>query len=404
MEIGSSKDQIVEALCRPDTILFVGSGVSRWSGLPSWQGLISSLCEYCTNQGEDPETIRSAKAALRKARFEEAAGLLHNSLPPEKLGEFFRTDNCYSTAVPHNIHEKLLALGPRSYITVNYDPLIEKAAEQSETTSDLRTVTNDDIRALAGIAKSSAIDFVYKVHGDISKPETIILTTQHYNHLINDQKAVKSTLQNLFVSRAVVMIGVGLKDRDIDLILGEIKSTYKGNIEDIFAISHDHNQKTIDLLKDTQGITVLSYDTKNSEEGHSELLQLLDELVERTNQRRLENRKKASDGLVKPRDRKENTTEVDRRLLKILETDGVLRKMILSALYWSGPTDLNNLVGKLKLLGAEASSAITKNNVERLISEGILMFVGALIFPRDQELVEAVGIDRIDDAECFVRT
>ena len=44
-------ERIRQILKRDDTILFVGSGLSTWSGLPSWKKLIEELAEFVQSAG-----------------------------------------------------------------------------------------------------------------------------------------------------------------------------------------------------------------------------------------------------------------------------------------------------------------------------------------------------------------
>lgn len=49
--------KIKKVLLEEDTVLFIGSGISMWSGLPSWYGLIEELAKYVEDVGYDAEDI-----------------------------------------------------------------------------------------------------------------------------------------------------------------------------------------------------------------------------------------------------------------------------------------------------------------------------------------------------------
>jgi hypothetical protein len=51
-------DQLKHALKQEDTILFIGSGISCWAGLPSWSGLLLQLADYLEACGGDAAIVR----------------------------------------------------------------------------------------------------------------------------------------------------------------------------------------------------------------------------------------------------------------------------------------------------------------------------------------------------------
>ena len=44
---------IITALKQEDCVLFIGSGISTWSGLPSWSGLLDELADSMEECRED---------------------------------------------------------------------------------------------------------------------------------------------------------------------------------------------------------------------------------------------------------------------------------------------------------------------------------------------------------------
>ena len=46
-------NDLTRVLAQDDTVLFVGSGMSLWAGLPSWSQLIEELAVYLEASGRD---------------------------------------------------------------------------------------------------------------------------------------------------------------------------------------------------------------------------------------------------------------------------------------------------------------------------------------------------------------
>src|SRR5271163_1609802 len=117
-------EKLRRVLAEDDTILFVGSGVSMWSGLPSWLGFIEALAKFLEASGENPNLVR---AEAKRGDLLQAASYGFYKLTNQQIGEFVRGTCQYGIAKPHAIHQKLVTLGPRYFVTTNYDNLIEES-------------------------------------------------------------------------------------------------------------------------------------------------------------------------------------------------------------------------------------------------------------------------------------
>ncbi len=115
-------DRLKQVLKQSDTILFIGSGISAWSGLPYWAEAIEELAQVLEDSGADPDVVR---AEAKRGDLLQAASYGFDKLTKQQIGEFIRHVCRYGEARPQEIHRKIISLGPRFYITTNYDDLIE---------------------------------------------------------------------------------------------------------------------------------------------------------------------------------------------------------------------------------------------------------------------------------------
>jgi hypothetical protein len=99
--------KIRDVLLQPDTVLFVGSGISRWSGLPSWSGLIRELAEFMDGEGLSSELVRRE---LGLNELLQAASYGVDQLTPSQFAQFIRKACRVGTAEPHEIHRKIVGL------------------------------------------------------------------------------------------------------------------------------------------------------------------------------------------------------------------------------------------------------------------------------------------------------
>jgi hypothetical protein len=263
-----------------DTILFVGSGVSSWSGVPRWSGLIAELAQFFDSRGLDSSLIR---AELSRNDLLQAASYAFDQLTAQQAGEFLRRACKVGSAKPHDIHRKLLNLGIRCFITTNYDQLIEQSLREWKSTQHFRVVTNRQLSETAEIIQARSTDFVFKPHGDIDDLQSIILTREQYRILLpgGERNSALETLRILLATRPVLYVGFGLRDPDFLLIRDLLANTYKGGIRDHFGIMADITEREADYWRRNYGIQLISYNTTrllNGKEDHSALLKLLETL------------------------------------------------------------------------------------------------------------------------------
>jgi hypothetical protein len=111
-----SIEKLKHVLSQTDTVLFVGSGISLWSGLPSWPGVIEELAQFLEASGEKADLVR---AEARRGDLLQAASYGFYKLTKQQIGEFVRKTCRYGVAKPQEIHRKIAFLGPRCFITTN---------------------------------------------------------------------------------------------------------------------------------------------------------------------------------------------------------------------------------------------------------------------------------------------
>lgn len=171
-----------QVLAQADTVLFVGSGMSRWSGLPSWPELIEELAKFLDAMGAKAELVR---AEAERGDLLQAASYGFYKLTNQQIGDFVRKACRYGVARPHEIHRKLVSLGPRYFVTTNYDNLIEESLRLWQADRPFpRVVTNRHLTELADAVHARAINFVFKPHGDAGDCDSIILTREQYRQLL----------------------------------------------------------------------------------------------------------------------------------------------------------------------------------------------------------------------------
>jgi len=276
--------KLKQVLAQEDTVLFIGSGISLWAGLPTWSGMINQLAKFVESSGGQAELIR---AEAKRGDLLQAASYGFDKLTKQQIGEFIRSACKFGVAQPHDIHKKIVSLGPRCFVTTNYDDLIEQSLRKWQPTRFYRPVTNRHLTETAEIVHARAIDFIFKPHGDAGDSDSIILTREQYRQLLpqGERQAALESLKMLLASRPVVYFGFGLRDPDFIYVRDLLTNTYKGGTRDHYAIMADVSGAEIDYWRRNYGIHLINYTTtehSDKSRNHIELSTLLDSLLEKS--------------------------------------------------------------------------------------------------------------------------
>jgi hypothetical protein len=271
--------KLKKILAEDGTVLFIGSGVSAWSGLPNWGKLLDEMADYVEQRGGDAVNIRH----YSKSQPLLAADFGCTALRPDDFRTFIWSACQRDTARPSIIHKQLINLGVSCYITTNYDRLLEQALEENGILSRFQVVTNREPTDCAGLLHLRRRNFIFKPHGDIELIESIVLSNRQYNDLYENGNKFYSyrALETLLTTRDVVFVGFGLTDPDFMRIMGKIRNEFRTNLYTHYAIIPDISQMEKDYWAENYGIQILSYVTKETINGrdHSDLLELLDSLT-----------------------------------------------------------------------------------------------------------------------------
>ena len=298
-------------IARDDTIIFVGSGVSVWSGLPTWRGLLQRLAEYLLGVGKNASLINRE---LDNNDLLLAASYGFDQLTPQERCEFLRSSFQIPGIVPSQLHYALAQLGARCFITTNYDDLLERALRESWPDQIFNVVTPLQQLEISSIIQSRAGGFLFKPHGDISSCDSIVLTREDYRRLYGARRNVFEATRTLLASRPVIFVGFGLRDPDFLLVQDTLAYTFGVSPADHYAIMPNVVPEEADYWRRNYGIHLVSYQTDESAVGvkrHSALLAMFNDLRNQSQETRT---------TVAPADRTAQTLALARHARRIIST------------------------------------------------------------------------------------
>jgi hypothetical protein len=259
-------ESVRAGLCVP----WCGAGVSLASGLPSWRSLCNGFIEACGQNGAQSSELAELQSLAENGGFDDiiefARGYLGEGQYRSVLSRIVG-----GPAKPGDVHKRIVKLPFPAIFTTNYDRLLEQALV--EQTGAMPTVYTSQESSSLWLKFATKQPFVLKVHGDITRLETVVLTSRDYAEHIFGNLAFMAFLQRVFVSSSVLFIGSSIADGYLRRLLEEITFTTSGVAMPHYAIMKAGPiQKR--ALRDRLNIRVIEL------ESYSDIPSMLDQLLD----------------------------------------------------------------------------------------------------------------------------
>lgn len=232
------KDQFSKHLAQFNTspFLFIGSGFSRrYLDLEDWEGLLKQMVErlniempfeyFSSNANGDLPTVATLigrdfnerwwkTEEFASSRVEYAKHAKSTYSPFKYEISKYLIEN--STEIQEQYRDEIKLLKKSiidGIITTNWDTLTENIFP------DYTTFTGQDELIFSELY---SIGEIYKIHGSVSNPESLILTSEDYENFNNRYSYLAAKLLTVFVEHPVIFIGYSIEDANIQDILRSV--------------------------------------------------------------------------------------------------------------------------------------------------------------------------------------
>lgn len=200
-----------EAIIREEASLFVGTGVSMNSSLPSWAELLSPCySELHIDANANLSLYKVAQYYVNKM------GRANLSRIVEK-----QVNQNYAR---NNVLENLLKLNFKSIWTTNYDHLIEEELTRQKRNPNV-IISEEKLP----LSEKSDATCVYKINGDFISTESMILTQEEYENYNVTHSLFLTFLKKELVSSTFLFAGYSFEDQIILDCLSSTKQLLSGN-------------------------------------------------------------------------------------------------------------------------------------------------------------------------------
>lgn len=259
-------------------VLFIGTGVSlRYiNNSYSWDGLLKKVIEDVSGNEELYLNIKShhqqGEVYMYPAIAEDVENYFNKTLENDRNGKFKEINDIffegmkkgknvsrfkiYLSKILSNLDFKedmkdeiaafkKIRKNISSIVTTNYDKI-------TETIFEFMPLIGNDILL------SNPYGSVYKIHGCVDKPESIIITENDYKSFRERYELIRAPLLSLFIHNPIIFLGYNLGDDNIKTLLKTIFSYVDVN-SDISEKIRD-NFLVVEYKKDIMETEVAEYD------------------------------------------------------------------------------------------------------------------------------------------------
>ena len=199
--------ELKEAIKEKKVILFVGAGVSKNLGLPTWSELINKIAEEL---GFEPEIFTSMADNMELAEYY----IIKKGIGPLRswMDVNWHTKD-KSIVATNEIYTSIVNLDFPIIYTTNYDRWIENAFDVKRK----EYIKIIDVTNIPSIVDSKTQ--IIKFHGDFEKDESIVLSESSYFERLNFESPLDIKLRSDVLGKSILFIGYSLSDINMRLLI-----------------------------------------------------------------------------------------------------------------------------------------------------------------------------------------
>lgn len=219
--IDNSTQELIRAIRARQCVVVVGAGLSKTSGLPIWSELVGEMKQQLIDIAVTTNDKKEETKYLKNADFLDIATRFKFKLGLGRYYEFLQSKFRLKDVIPSETHKALARINLWPFIiTTNFDKLLESAFTQPGRIAPTIVTELDELF----VSVKSSEFFILKLHGDIDRPKSIVLTRDEYINFINEKRGqlLLDTLKQQLMFRTVLFLGFGLTDPNFLRVFGEV--------------------------------------------------------------------------------------------------------------------------------------------------------------------------------------
>lgn len=233
-------------------IMFVGSGISYNSGLPSWKELVDAFA----NELDISENKNYSTDNLKIAQF--YYDTFGQNQYMKKIEEIFSRKG---SIVPNELHELIEKISPKHIITTNYDTLLEQQFEKGLLKYNVVASDKD-------IPYVKSKKYLIKMHGDFTKKNIVLKEDDYLDYHLNFPM-ISTLIQSLIMNHTLLFVGYSLSDSTFNSIFRLIQNTFERDAKIAYFYTPEEPSQIVRDYYKKKGIIIVS--NENTENNTTDL-------------------------------------------------------------------------------------------------------------------------------------
>lgn len=253
-----SIERVIEKIRNNDVILWVGSGFSLYSGMPRVSDIKNEILSKCD------ENEREVLGEIQNLpEFCQTFVEMRNQSKQELLSSLTKLIDIEPKSLKYH---RLLSEVPQldTIITTNYDKLFESAYGKGKLLPIVQSknfpYSQDDKTKL------------YKIHGDIDQPDSILITQDDYNEFFHNlNNPLWNKIKTLVAEKTILFIGFSYSDQNVDFLINSVARELGPHMKESFLLAPDMPNHKVQSLAAKKIKFIQMTGQEFTEQLHSEI-------------------------------------------------------------------------------------------------------------------------------------
>ena len=268
---------IIEAHETTTLIPFIGAGVSKFINknlFPNWDELLAGLIQESSKNGYiEKSKQKQLDDLLNLGNHLTVAEQLKQDLPNDYYFDYLekKFDVDSTDGFDFDIYLQIYQLRPPIIITTNYDRLLEDAyARIYRKNMDVKTYSEaiGIIKLLQRYRRTKGTT-LFKIHGDVRDPQTMVLTEKDYRMVMYDMTDHRMAMSSIFAMNTVLFLGFSMSDKEMMANIDRQRHAmrYLDNPNYMLVREGSYNEIQRTRWRDDFGIHIIDYEYSEDHEG-----------------------------------------------------------------------------------------------------------------------------------------
>ena len=248
-------------------LIFFGAGFSMTAGVKGWRDLLSDLNSEAKKAGKITEVVFSEiESMINDNKLIMAAYLLEKKMGVDLFHSIMKK-NIYQPQFkyPPHLSKALIECCDNNNLTLllttNFDCLLEETLNSKDSSADYWVAHTWKKTELVRDEQPQNSRIIYKIHGEIHDPESIVFNLKQFADLYFMQRNFTFSLAKLFDSNSVLFIGFSLDDPFFSAIIDTLASYFGSYAKRHYAIMSNISEAEREAWADLRNVEIISFDS-----------------------------------------------------------------------------------------------------------------------------------------------